>query len=258
MSELILPLICAVLLAVPSALLGNILVLKRVSNIGDGLSHAGYGLLVCAAALRLSPFWVSLPVCAAIAVLLLVFGGKLGDAYIAVISSAALAVGGIVSNYSGTDFDEDALFFGSLDEITLPLTLLAGGTALAFGIFYILFYTRIFALTFDEKYARALKMKVTLLLITIAIFAAIFIVTAMRITGALLVSGLMIFPALSALRCAKSFIALSVISVCVSVSAAIIGICLAQGLSLPAGACVVAVNTILYLVITAVSKLTAK
>ena len=201
-------LVVGVLVSLCASLLGVSLVLKRYSMIGDGLSHVGFGALAIATALNLAPLAVAVPVVVVAAFLLLRLSqnGKLkGDAAIALLSSSALAIGVMtVSMTSGMNTDVNNYMFGSilsLSSADLRLSLILSAAVLAL---FVLCYPRIFAVTFDEEFAAATGTRAGLYNLVIAVVVAVIIVLAMNLVGSLLISALIIFPALSAMRLFKS------------------------------------------------------
>ena len=239
-----------VLVSLCAALLGTSLVLKRYSMIGDGLSHVGFGALAIASALGVAPLAVAVPVVVVAAVLLLRVSqsGKVrGDAAIALISSGALAVGVLViSLTSGVNTNVSNYMFGSILTISGSDAVLSVILCAAVLVVFTLFYPRIFAVTFDETFARATGTKAEGYNMLLAILTAITVVLGMRMMGALLISSLIIFPALSAMRVFRSFRSVSVCSAVLSVVCFTLGMTLSYALETPSGASVVAVNIIAF------------
>ena len=239
-----------VLVSLCAALLGISLVLKRYSMIGDGLSHVGFGALAIASALGVAPLAVAVPVVVVAAVLLLRVSqsGKVrGDAAIALISSGALAVGVLViSLTSGVNTNVSNYMFGSILTISGSDAVLSVILCAAVLVVFTLFYPRIFAVTFDETFARATGTKAEGYNMLLAILTAITVVLGMRMMGALLISSLIIFPALSAMRVFRSFRSVTVCSAVLSVVCFTLGMTLSYALETPSGASVVAVNIIAF------------
>ncbi len=233
-----------------AALLGTSLVLKRYSMIGDGLSHVGFGALAIASALGVAPLAVAVPVVVIAAVLLLRVsqsGRVRGDAAIALISSGALAVGVLViSLTSGVNTNVSNYMFGSILTISGSDAVLSVILCAAVLVVFTLFYPRIFAVTFDETFARATGTKAEGYNMLLAILTAITVVLGMRMMGALLISSLIIFPALSAMRVFRSFRSVTVCSAVLSVVCFTLGMTLSYALETPSGASVVAVNIIAF------------
>lgn len=239
-----------VLVSLCAALLGTSLVLKRYSMIGDGLSHVGFGALAIASALGVAPLAVAVPVVVVAAVLLLRVSqsGKVrGDAAIALISSGALAVGVLViSLTSGVNTNVSNYMFGSILTISGSDAVLSVILCAAVLVVFTLFYPRIFAVTFDETFAHATGTKAEGYNMLLAILTAITVVLGMRMMGALLISSLIIFPALSAMRVFRSFRSVTVCSAVLSVVCFTLGMTLSYALETPSGASVVAVNIIAF------------
>lgn len=250
------------LVALCSALLGVSLVLKRYSMIGDGLSHVGFGALSVAMALNMSPLKVSIPVVVLVAFLLLRISenSKIkGDAAIALISSSSLAIGVIVTSLkTGMNGDVCNYMFGSILAMSISDVYISIVMSIIVLILYILFYNKIFAVTFDEKFAKATGIKVGLYNMLIAFLTAITVVIGMRMMGALLISSLIIFPALTSMRVCKSFRAVIIMSTIVSLSCFFIGIVISFAYSIPAGASVVVVNLITFIIFTLIGILTKR
>lgn len=248
-----------VLVSLCAALLGTSLVLKRYSMIGDGLSHVGFGALAIASALGVAPLAVAVPVVVVAAVLLLRVsqsGRVRGDAAIALISSGALAVGVLViSLTSGVNTNVSNYMFGSILTISGSDAVLSVILCAAVLVVFTLFYPRIFAVTFDETFASATGTKAEGYNMLLAILTAITVVLGMRMMGALLISSLIIFPALSAMRVFRSFRSVTVCSAVLSVVCFTLGMTLSYALETPSGASVVAVNIIAFALFALAGKL---
>jgi zinc transport system permease protein len=234
------------LVSLCAALLGVSLVLKRYSMIGDGLSHVGFGTLAIATAFNLAPLTVSIPLVVAAAFLLLRLSesSKIkGDAAIALISTASLAIGVvIISQTTGMNTDVCNYLFGSIlamnkNDVTLSIIL-----AVIVLTLFLLFYHKIFAITFDETFARATGTNTNLYNMLIAFLTAITIVLGMRMMGAMLISSLIIFPALTSMRICKKFISVTVCSAIISVVCFFIGVVISYLYATPTGASVVLIN----------------
>ncbi len=250
------------LVALCASLLGVSLVLKRYSMIGDGLSHVGFGALSLAMALNMAPLAVAIPVVVVAAFLLLRLreNGKLrGDSAIALISSAALAAGVMVTSLSsGLNADVYSYMFGSIlsmGEGDVILSLVLAGVVL---VLFILFYNKIFAITFDESFARATGTRSSLYSLLIALLTALTIVIGMRIMGTMLISGLIIFPALTAMCLCRSFKGVVLCAAAVSVFCFLGGMILSYAIATPAGASVVMVNVGAYFLFWLMGKLRAR
>ncbi len=248
--------IVGVLIALCSALFGVTLVLRRFSFIGDGLSHAAFGALALAAVLHISnELTVVLPFTVVLAILLLRTGrdSKVnGDAAVAMISVGALAAGYLLLNIfpvsSNISGDVCGTLFGATSILTLSefdVRLCAVLSAAAICAF-VLLYNKIFAVTFDESFARAAGVRAELCTTAVAVVTAVIIVLAMNLVGSLLISALIIFPAVSAMRIFRSFRAVTVCSAAISVICALSGLLAAILFSLPVGPAIVAANILCF------------
>ena len=258
--------IAGVLISLCAGLLGVVLVLKRYAMIGDGLSHVAFGAMAIAAVLGFAPMTVALPVTVAVAVLLLLAGEKQlikGDSAIAMLSAGSLAVGYLLLNlFPASDTgslsgDVCASLFGSTSMMTLSNTdvWLCVGLSVAVIGFFILFYHKIFAVTFDEGFATSSGVKVRAYNFLIAAISGVVIVLAMKLVGALLISSLIIFPALSAMRVFRSFRSVVICSAVISVVGSLTGLLAALLLSTPTGASVAVVHIVIFMAFTVVGKL---
>lgn len=245
-----------VLISLCSSLLGVTLVLKRFSFIGDGLSHVAFGALAVAAVFNLTnEMLVVLPVTVTVAVLLLKTGQNAkikGDAAIAMISVGALAFGyllmHIFSKSANLAGDVCSTLFGSSSILTLDSkeVWLCIILSIAVVVIFILFYNKIFAVTFDEDFAKASGTKAGIYNLMIAVVIAVIIVLAMNLVGSLLISALVIFPALSAMRIFKSFRSVTVCSAVLSVVCSLLGILISILSSTPVGSMIVAVDVVAF------------
>ena len=244
-------LIAGVLVSLCAALLGVSLVLKRYSMIGDGLSHVSFGALAIAVALGVTPLWFSIPVVILAAFLLLRVADNPrwnSDAAIAVMSASSLAVGILViSLTTGMTTDVDNYMFGSVLAMTKTDVALAVALCAAVLVLFILFYHKLFAITFDENFSRATGLKVSRYNTLLAILTALTIVLGMRMMGAMLISSLVIFPALTAMRLFRSFRGVVVCAAATSVACFCTGLTISFAFSTPVGATVVAANLTLFL-----------
>ena len=233
-----------------ASLLGVSLVLKRYSMIGDGLSHVSFGALSIAVAFGWAPLAVSIPVVAAAAVLLLRItgNGKIkSDAAIAMISAGSLAVGIIVTSLTtGITTDVSSYMFGSILAMSREDMYLSVVLSLVVLGMFVICYNKVFAVTFDESFAKATGVRVSAYNLLIAVLTAITIVLGMRMMGAMLISSLVIFPALTSMRVFKSFLGVVVSAGVVSVVCFFIGLVLSYVYSIPAGASVVVVNLAMF------------
>ena len=258
--------IAGILISLCAGLLGVVLVLKRYAMIGDGLSHVAFGAMAVAAVLGFAPMTVALPVTVAVAVLLLLAGEKQlikGDSAIAMLSAGSLAVGYLLLNlFPSSDTgslsgDVCASLFGSTSMMTLSNTdvWLCVGLSVAVIGFFVIFYHKIFAVTFDEGFATSSGVKVRAYNFLIAAVSGIVNVLAMKLVGALLISSLIIFPALSAMRLFRSFRSVILCSAVISVMGSLTGLLAALLLSTPTGASVAVVHIVIFLVFTLLGKL---
>lgn len=238
--------IVGALVALCSSLLGVSLVLKRYSMIGDGLSHVGFGALAVAAALNAAPLATAIPVVIVAAVLLLRIRGNSrikGDAAIALISTSSLAVGVmVISMTTGMNTDVYNYMFGSILAMSAGDVRLSVALAVVVLALYIFFYHKIFAITFDETFAQATGVKADLYNTLIAVLTAVTIVLGMRMMGALLISSLIIFSALTSMRVCRTFKSVIINSAVISVVCLVIGITVSYVWATPAGASVVMAN----------------
>lgn len=258
-------LIVGVLIALCSSLLGVILVLKRFSYIGDGLSHVAFGAMAIAAVVGLTDKMVlTLPITIVCAILLLWTGQNTkikGDAAIAMISVGALAVGYLLMNLfptsSNISGDVCSTLFGSAKILTLTKSevILSIILSVVVVVLFIAFYNRFFAVTFDESFAKAVGTKTNLLNLLIATIIAVIIVLAMNLVGSLLVSALVIFPALSAMRIFKSFRSVTICSAVISVTCALFGIVLSILLGTPVGSTIVVTDIAAFIVCIIIGKI---
>ena len=242
---LIRALVVGLLVSLCAALLGVSLVLKRFSMIGDGLSHVGFGALAIASALNLAPLQVSIPIVIVAAFILLRISsnGKIkGDAAIALLSSSALAIGAIVVSQSSGTTDMNSYMFGSILAISNEDLVLSIVCSVIVIVMFVLFYNKIFAVTFDESFSKATGVKSGVYNTIIALLTALTVVVGMRIMGALLISSLIIFPALTSMRVFRSFRGVTVCSAVVACVIFIIGMEITYHADFPAGASVVIAN----------------
>ncbi len=250
--------IVGILIALCCALLGVVLVLKRYSMIGDGLSHVGFGALSIAAVLNLSaPLYVALPVVilAAYFLLRITEKGKVNaDAAIALISSSALAIGVFVASVNGTNIDLQQYMFGSILAVSNGDIFISAVLTISVLLVFVFFYNKIFAVTFDESFARATGIRSSVYNITVSVLTAITIVVGMRMLGTLLISALVIFPALTSMRVCKRFRSVVISSVIVSVACVIAGLFISFYYdNIPVGATIVICNLVVFLVFSVVS-----
>lgn len=257
-------LIAGLLISLCASLLGVTLVLKRYSMIGDGLSHVAFGAMSVAAVCSLAPMAVTLPVTILAAVILLGMSsnGKIkGDAAIAMISVGALAIGYLLMNVftvsSNVSGDVCTTLFGSTSILTLTKNdiILCSVLAAVVILVFILFYHKIFAVTFDENFANATGTNTKLYNNLIAVVTAVVIVLAMNLVGALLVSTLIIFPALTAMRIFKSFKSVILGAAVISVTCTLIGLLIAILYSTPVGSTIVIADIVVFGIFSVIGKI---
>ena len=252
-------LIVGVLIALCSSLLGVTLVLKRYSFIGDGLSHVAFGAMAVAAVTGLSndmPLTLTITVICAILLLMMGKNAKIkGDAAIAMISVGSLAIGYLLMNIFNTGSsnlsgDVCSTLFGSTSILTLSQfdVWMCVILSVIVVVFFVLFYNKIFSVTFDESFARATGQRAGLFNLLIAIIIAVIIVVSMQLVGSLLISALVIFPALSAMRVFKSFRSVTICSAIVSVFCALLGLLVSILAGTPVGSTIVAADIVVFTV----------
>lgn len=256
--------IVGVLISLCSSLLGVTLVLKRFSFIGDGLSHVAFGAMAIAAVLNLSNnMYLVLPFTVIAAILLLRTGKNTkiqGDAAIAVISVSSLALGYLLMNVFSPSAnlagDVCSTLFGSTSILTLTKAEVYLCVILSIAVIaaFIVFYNKIFAVTFDENFAQAVGTHASLYNLVIAVIIAIIIVLAMNLVGSLLISALVIFPALSAMRVLRSFKSVIICSAAVSVVCSVSGLLISILAGTPVGSTIVAVNLFVFVVFSVAGK----
>lgn len=238
--------IVGLLVSLCASLLGVSLVLKRYSMIGDGLSHVGFCTLAIATALNSAPLLIAIPVTVLTAFLLLRISenGRIkGDAAIAIISTSSLAIGVIViSLTTGMNTDVCNYMFGSILAMSTADVMISIGLASVVMVLFIFFYNKIFGVTFDENFCRATGVSTGIYNMVIAFLTAITIVLGMRMMGALLISSLVIFPALTSMRVFKTFKSVCISSAIVSVICFSVGIVVSYVFAMPTGASVVLIN----------------
>ncbi|MBO5305730.1 MAG: metal ABC transporter permease [Clostridia bacterium] len=261
-------LIASVLIALCSSLLGVTLVLKRFSFIGDGLSHVAFGAMAIAAVLRLTGDMLFVLVVTVVCAILLLCTGQnskiRGDASIAMISVGALAVGYLLMNVFSTSSNLSGDVCSTLFGSTLILTLskfevwLCVALSLIVVAVFILFYNKIFAVTFDEGFAKATGTRASAYNLMIAVVVAVVIVLAMNLVGSLLISALVIFPAVSSMRLFKNFKAVTICAACISVSCAFVGLLVSIFAETPVGSTIVCANIVVFLVCSLCLRLFGK
>ena len=253
-------LIVGVLASLCAALLGVCLVLKHYSMIGDGLSHVSFGALSVAVALGVSPLWISIPIVIIASFCLLRIRENAhmkNDAAIAVVSSSALAIGITVTALTtGINTDVSSYMFGSIlvmNEQDVMISICVIVLAL-----FILFYSRIFSITFDENFSKASGIPVGRFNALLSVLTAVTITLGMRMMGAMLISSLIIFPALIAMRLQRSFSGVIIAAAITAVIDFLLGLVISFLLSTPTGASIVLVNLCVLLIVTAIQKIRGK
>ncbi len=260
-------LIVGVLIAFCSSLLGVTLVLKRFSFIGDGLSHVAFGAMAVAAVLNFTNRMVFILLVTVVCAVLLLRTGQntkiKGDAAIAMISVGALAVGYLLMNLfsAGPNLSGDvcSTLFGSTSILTLTSeqVILCSMLSVMVTVLFVLFYHKIFCVTFDETFARATGVKADRYNLLIAVITAVIIVLAMNLVGSLLISALVIFPALSAMRIFRSFFRVTVCAAVLSVISALMGILVSILVGTPVGSTIVAADIVTFFLSCAAGKVVA-
>ena len=257
-------LIAGVLIALCSSLLGVILVLKRFSYIGDGLSHIAFGAMAVAAVMNLTNNMPLVLLVTILCAVLLLRGGQnakiKGDAALAMISVGSLAIGYLIMNLFSTSAnisgDVCSTLFGSTSILTLSAYDVWACVILSIVVVvaFIVLYHKIFAVTFDETFAKATGMKVEAYNLFLAVLTAVIIVLAMNLVGSLLISALVIFPAVSAMRVFRSFKAVMLCAAVISVICAVLGILTSILAGTPVGSTIVAVNIVMLIVFAVLGK----
>lgn len=238
-------LIVGILISLSAALVGTPLVLKKNSMLGDGLSHVAFGAFALASVLGFAPLWVAIPVViiASFFVLRLNENSKIhGDSAVALMSASALAIGTFIASLAGTNTDINSYLFGSILSVSESEVFLALGLLVTVITIYIVFHNKIFALTFDEKFARAIGINTKLYNAIFAILCSVLIVLGMRLMGALLISSLIIFPTLSAQTIFKNFKLVTIAGAILAVVNFVLGLTISYLCETPTGATVVIVN----------------
>jgi zinc transport system permease protein len=241
-----------------SSLLGVTLVLKKYSMIGDGLSHIGYGALSVAAVMNLAPLKIALPVVVIAAFILLRLNSSSkisGDSAIALFSTTALAIGILVSSKAGLTNDVSHYMFGSILAMSKSDVILSIVLSVAVLLIFLLLYNRIFAVTFDENFARATGVNANVYNMIFASLTAVTVVLGMMMMGSLLISSLIVIPALTAMRVCRSFKGVLLTAGTVSVISFLIGMFIALMFDTAPGASIVIVNAIFFVIFSAVGRI---
>ncbi len=255
-------LIAGPLIALCLSLLGVSLVLKRYSMIGDGLSHVAFGAIALASALHTAPLFVGIPVVMISSIFLLKISenSKLnGDSAVALISTSALAIGvTAISMSKGMNIDVWNYLFGSVLSLKRADVYVSLVLAFATLMIYVLFYNKIFATTFDENFAAAIGANTKFYNLLIAILTSLVIVIGMRMVGSLLISSLVVFPAMSAMRVVKNFRAVVLLSGFLAVLCTSVGLVVSYFVETPAGASIVICNLIVFLLLSLYEYISVK
>lgn len=241
--------LCGIAISFSAALIGVILTLKNYSMIGHGLGEVGFAALSLAVALNLPPIAVSIPIVMIAAIIIMIISQKKGegaDIIIALVATGALAIGVIITSFS-SGFGTDAYnyMFGSILAMDKQDVLLSIILTVLSIVIYVIFYNRLFLITFDEKYAKASGISVTLYQFLIALLTALVVVVGMRMMGTLLISSLIVFPAVISKKLTTSFNGLVIMSVLTSIICFLLGIFISFYLNMPTGAAIVLVYLIL-------------
>lgn len=247
------------LVALCASVLGVVLVLKRYSMIGDGLSHVSFGSMAIALAFDQAPLYVAIPVVMVAAYLLLRIsenGQVKGDAAIGLVSSSAVAIGIIVNTLSGgSNIDLNSYMFGSILAIKKEDAVLYVIVGIVILVAFMFFYNYIFAITFDENFAKATGIKVSVYKTLLAVLTALTIVIGMRIMGTLLISSLIVFPAITSMRIAKRFNRVLILAIIISMISYFVGMVASFMLEIPSGASIVVVNLIIFIIVSVINKI---
>ena len=249
--------VVGLLVSLCAALLGVNLVLKRYAMIGTGLSHVGFAAMAIAGVFDLAPLTVSMPVVVAAAFLLLRLNesSKIrGDSAVALVSTSSLAIGVIVvSMTTGLTLHVCSVMFGSIFAMARADMYISVALSVAVLGLFVLFYKQLFAVTYDESFARATGTKVEVYKSLLAILTAVTVVLGMRMMGALLIASLTLFPALSAMRLCKRFLSVVITAAIIGVVCFFVGMLFSFGLDLPPGASVVGVNLVVFAVFSVIA-----
>ncbi len=251
-------LLVGIMISLCSALVGTSLVLRHQSMLGDGLSHTAFGAFALATVLGLAPLPVALPIVVLASIFILRFSQRrkdMGDVSIAVLSAASLAIGTVLISVSrGVNIDLNSYLFGSILSVGWGDVWLCIALTVATLLLYLFAHHRIFAITFDEDFAKSIGIKTGLYDIIFAVLCSVIVVLGMRLLGALLISSLIIFPTLTAMKLSKTFKSTVFISVIISLLAFVVGLVCSYFLATPTGATIVLVHLVLLLVTKIITK----
>ena len=251
--------VCGIAITFCSALIGVILVLKNYSMIGHGLGEVGFAALSLALVFNLPEMYVAIPVVIIASFIILLISqkkGASGDVTIALVSTAALAFGVIITSISkGFNMDVYNYMFGSILSMTVQDMVISVILSIILATVYAFFYNRLFMISFDEKFAKVSGISVTFYQFLISLITAIVVVLGMRMMGTLLISSLIVFPAIIARKITNSFRNMVICSVVISIMCFLFGLLLSFFLKLPTGACIVGVYVVEYLLAIVYSKI---
>lgn len=245
-------LVAGLLISISAALVGAPLVLRRNSMLSDGLSHVAFGAFAIASVLGLAPLSIALPIVVLVSFLILRLSHSTkinGDAAIALVSVSALAIGTFIVSLTGSNVDINSYLFGSILSINTQEIILSVILCICVLLIYLIFHRQIFAVTFDEIFAKSIGVNTTFYSIVFAILCSVVVVLGMRLMGALLISALIIFPVLSASTVFKSFRSVIVSGVVISAITFVLGLILSYLLATPTGATIVIVELVAFLLL---------
>lgn len=252
-------LICGFSISLCSALIGVILVLKNYSMIGHGLGEVGFAALSLALVLNLPEMYVAIPIVIIASFIILLISqkkGEAGDVTIALVSTGALAFGVIITSISkGFNVDVYNYMFGSILSMTSSDVIVSVVLSILLVFMYVFFYNRLFMITYDEKYAKVCGINVTFYQFLISLTTAIVVVLGMRMMGTLLISSLIVFPAIIARKLTNSFKSMVALSVMISIACFLFGLLISFFLNLPTGACIVGVYVVSMIVATVFKRI---
>ena len=257
-SFMIRALIVGVLISLCASLIGVSTVLRRNSMIGDGLSHVAFMTFAMATILNFSPLYFSIPIVILVSFLILRLNcnNKVhGDSLIALASASSLAIGTFLVSIKGVNIDINSYLFGSIlgvDKTDLIVSIILTMIVL---FLYLFFYNKIFAITFDETFSKSIGIKTNIYNALFAVLCSLVVVVGMRLMGSLLISSLIIFPALSSMQLFKKFKSVVISSVVISIISFVVGLVLSFIFSTPTGATVVIVNLIVFIVFKIISMI---
>lgn len=257
-SFMIKALIVGILISLCASLIGVSLVLKRNSMIGDGLSHVGFGAFAIASVFNFTPIYFALPIVIISSFLILKLNenSKLqGDSLIAILSSSSLAIGTFVISIFGVNTDINNYLFGSILSISNIDIIISIILSIFIITLYIFSYNKIFAITFDEKFAKSIGINTDLYNMLFAILCSIVVVLGMRLMGSLLISSLIIFPTLSSMMLYKNFKSVVISSTIISIISFIVGLISSYILNTPTGSTIVIINLIVFIILKLISKI---